>query len=228
MLFNNYRYFKVRELIKVGHAKLITVFLAFFIILILSRSLSPTDVVETLDNSMETGNYLENFINAQTKPQNKPFIQESAKETVDEFQEFRTCQKFTESFPCMDILKRMVDFDKRAFWFNRTRQVDQRHLQVDFVNKELGLSFDRRFPNLKISKYFVEALEDDHRDKRYFKVGDEVDREIELAGIYRTWSYFASDNNIQEWWIAHGNLLAWSWNSLVFPWGKGYIIIFRL
>ncbi len=42
----------------------------------------------------------------------------------------------------------------------------------------------------------------------------------QLIAYYKAWSEFCSVNGIKEWWIAHGNLLSWTWNSGVFPWGN--------
>jgi hypothetical protein len=109
----------------------------------------------------------------------------------------------------------------------QTRQVDIRHLKVDYVNQELALSFDRIFPHFDIPKYYNEAKKDNHRDARYYKENVKFDISATLHGILTAWSDFALEFNVREWWIVHGNLLAWTWNGKVFPWGNIKILTFR-
>lgn len=153
--------------------------------------------------------------------------QELTQESHKAFKDFVMCQQNEGSFPCMDLIDRMTQFDSRSFWDKQTRHIETRQLKVDYVNDKFGLSFDRIYPNFKLEKYFIEAKDNDHIDNRFFNESTKIDFSVTLPGIIRAWSYFAYDYKIEDWWIAHGNLLAWSWNGLVFPWGNIDKLIYR-
>ena len=141
------------------------------------------------------------------------------------FVDFRNCQLYDSQFPCMELLNRISRFTVDSA--EQTRQVDLRHLEVDYVNHELQLSFDRLFPGFNIPKYYREAKKNGHRDARYYKENVTFDISATLQGIITSWSDFAHESNLREWWIVHGNLLAWTWNGKVFPWGNISRITFR-
>ena len=138
------------------------------------------------------------------------------------FFNLKYCQSYSSNFPCLEILKRINQIDSKIAESDSDLgmlRVDKSHLRAEFVNNEFGLTFSLTYPNFRLEKYFKEVKGHAHRDIRYFNNSIVVDPRTTLTDIYKAWMYFSSDKNITEWWIAHGNLLAWSWEGKVFPWG---------
>ncbi|KAJ3026904.1 UNVERIFIED_CONTAM: hypothetical protein HDU68_004875 [Siphonaria sp. JEL0065] len=82
------------------------------------------------------------------------------------------------------------------------------------------------------NKYFIECLHDDKRDHR-FGPSEVCNSDFlaplkswthnltlvheSLVGIMSAWSSFAETKSV-TWWIAHGEMLGWFWNSKFLPW----------
>ncbi|KAJ3223305.1 hypothetical protein HDU81_009248 [Chytriomyces hyalinus] len=78
-------------------------------------------------------------------------------------------------------------------------------------------------------KYFFEAGSDGKRDERFAEKSitpqspqappnhDLTTATKSLHALIKAWSQFCHEQNI-SWWLAHGTLLSWHWNTRIFPW----------
>lgn len=113
-------------------------------------------------------------------------------------------------------------------------KVDREHLEIESVNNNavtttsvapssgiiqvlVAATFriDPEQRHQKFEKYFQEAH---HIDTRFSKPNIYTQQFIHdtLVQLLRAWSRFTVQYDIQEWWIAHGNLLSWFWNRKLF------------
>lgn len=100
--------------------------------------------------------------------------------------------------------------------------ISQAHLEIKTVSSK----FIAVPPKPSKYKYYQEAFNQTHFDARFY---DNYSATIHpkslplsytnshLVDLMRSFSKFTKQFNIQEWWIAHGTLLAWFWNQKIFP-----------
>lgn len=142
-------------------------------------------------------------------------------------------------------VKKMVELLKNevqtAFSPTRDLSAEDFYDPLERVFKELSNHYDMTpheknyFKSLsasisteRVPKYFNEARLvkttrnwslGGHYDWRFFKkLVNSSDKQLPiLHGLLLAWLRFTSANNLTTW-VAHGSLLSWYWNGMVFPW----------
>lgn len=192
--------------------------------------------VETIPNednedkqqySLVHNKLIQNYVNA-FKKDDEHYKEEIYVDSQQELQElFETMGPLDTTTPRIPLDTYSVELNESLFVFDgpgylKSHNPSNRHEQIfhDSITKSLQTK------ELLIEKYFEEVLlsrtkthlQGGHFDWRFFS-GDinQEDREMVLSRLLSNWFKLTNNAGLFSW-IAHGNLLAYSFNGLNFPW----------
>ena len=125
------------------------------------------------------------------------------------------------------------ELDKSVFEFNLTERINELQSQKDSLTKTQknyleSLLFHSKRHYTQNTKHFYEANgilqfsgKGFHYDAQFFHSGKFEDkpqvRQASIHNLVQTLTYLTQSLGLNGW-IAHGNLLAWTYNGLNFPW----------